>query len=141
MLQEKKEVKEVGSRLFLFLVRLKLGLFEPDLADQFQINISSIFRKLTTWANYLFFFLGSQPIWPTRECIQKYMQHGYLGMYPANKSHNQLYRDICTDTTASASSVKALFILQIKHHNEGADRNTFRWCNSFCVIALHWVTL
>eukprot|EP00795_Rhopilema_esculentum_P008832 gene8832-15315_t len=41
------------DELFLFLVRLKLGLFEQDLADRFQMNISSISRKLTTWANYL----------------------------------------------------------------------------------------
>ncbi|XP_065067591.1 uncharacterized protein LOC135693131 [Rhopilema esculentum] len=73
------------DELFLFLVRLKLGLFEQDLADRFQMNISSISRKLTTWANYLYFLLGSKPIWPTRECIQKYMPHGFRRMYPATR--------------------------------------------------------
>ena len=57
------------DELFLFCVRLKLGVFELDLAQRFELHVASISRKITTWANVLYFFLGNQPIWPTRECI------------------------------------------------------------------------
>ena len=52
---------QVIDELFMFLVRLGLGLFKQDLAHRFQIHISSVSRKITTWCNYLYFMLGSQP--------------------------------------------------------------------------------
>ena len=45
------------DEMFMFLVRLKLGLFEQDLADRFEIHISSVSRKLVTWSNFCIFFL------------------------------------------------------------------------------------
>ena len=52
------------DELFMFLVRIKLGLFQQDLAHRFNLHISSVSRKITTWANYLYFLGGSQTIWP-----------------------------------------------------------------------------
>ena len=46
------------DEFFLFLVRIKLGLFEQDLAHRFNLHISSVSRKITTWANYLYFLGG-----------------------------------------------------------------------------------
>ena len=46
------------DELFLFLVRIGLGLFPQDLADRFSISTSTVSRKITTWANYLYFFLA-----------------------------------------------------------------------------------
>ena len=45
------------DEMFIFLVQLKLGLFELDLADRFEIHISSVSRKLVTWSNFLYFLL------------------------------------------------------------------------------------
>ena len=45
------------DEMFMFLVWLKLGLFEQDLADRFEIHISSVSRKLVTWSNFCIFFL------------------------------------------------------------------------------------
>lgn len=70
------------DELFLFLVRLRLGLFEQDLADRFLIHISSVSRKITTWANYLYFLLGSQPIWPSRQQVNHYMPENFKALYP-----------------------------------------------------------
>ena len=36
------------DELFLLLFRMKLGLFEQDLAQRFNIHISSVSRKITT---------------------------------------------------------------------------------------------
>lgn len=42
-------------------------------------------RKLTTWANYLYFLLGSQPIWPSREDIYAKMPEGFRESYPSTR--------------------------------------------------------
>ena len=73
------------DELFLFCVRLKLGLFELDLAQRFELYVASISRKITTWANFLYFFLGNQPIWPTRECINEYMPDSFKKLYPSTR--------------------------------------------------------
>lgn len=44
------------DELFLFLVRVRMGLFAQDLAHRFDIHVSSVSRKVITWANYLYFF-------------------------------------------------------------------------------------
>ena len=73
------------DELFLFLVRVRLGLFEQDLAHRFQIHISSVSRKITTWANYLYFLLGTQPIWASREQIDECMPQAFRDIYPTTQ--------------------------------------------------------
>lgn len=76
---------QLKDELFLFCVRLKLGLFELDLAQRFGLHVSSVSRKITTWANFLYFFLGNQPIWPTRECINELMPDSFKELYPLTR--------------------------------------------------------
>ena len=76
---------QLKDDLFLFCVRLKLGLFELDLAQRFGLHVSSVSRKITTWANFLYFFLGNQPIWPTRECINELMPDSFKELYPLTR--------------------------------------------------------
>ena len=45
----------VIDELFLFLCRLKCGLMEQDLAVRFNIHISTVSRKIITWANFMYF--------------------------------------------------------------------------------------
>ena len=73
------------DELFLFLVRMKLGLFEQDLAQRFNIHISSVSRKITTWANYMYFLLGSQPIWSSRDDINANMPEKFKKLYPTTR--------------------------------------------------------
>ena len=73
------------DELFLFCVRLRLGLFELDLAQRFELHVATISRKITTWANFLYFFLGNQPIWPTRECINEHMPDSFKKLYPSTR--------------------------------------------------------
>lgn len=73
------------DEFFMFAVRLRLGLFEQDLAHRFRIHISSVSRKLATWSNYLYFFLGSQPIWASREAIDAYMPECFRKFYPSTR--------------------------------------------------------
>ena len=45
--------------LFMFLCILKCGLMEQDLANRFNCHLSTISRKIITWANFLYFAIGS----------------------------------------------------------------------------------
>ena len=73
------------DELFLFLVRIRLGLFPQDLADRFSISTSTVSRKITTWANYLYFFLapsqsgllGSKLMNLCRKLLKTYIHHHY----------------------------------------------------------------
>ena len=70
------------DELFMFLVRIKLNLLEQDIADRFQVNIATISSKIITWANYLYFLLGSQPIWPTMESVEANMPAAFRDSFP-----------------------------------------------------------
>ena len=69
------------DEIFLFLVRLDLGLFEQDLAHHFQIHMSSVSRKVTAWVNYLYYILGGQCIWPSKNEIQNNMPEEFRRLY------------------------------------------------------------
>lgn len=59
------------EQFYLFLHRLPLGSFNQELADKFNISISTVGRVILFWTNFLYFVFGTMPIWPTREKIQK----------------------------------------------------------------------
>ena len=61
------------DQYFLFLNKIKLGSFDVDLADKFGVSASTVSRIVTTWANFLYVVLGSIPLWPTRELIDRNM--------------------------------------------------------------------
>jgi hypothetical protein len=61
------------DQLFLVLCRMKLGLFEKDLAERFKISVATVSRTILTWINLLYVLLGSLPIWLSRKQIDKKM--------------------------------------------------------------------
>lgn len=61
------------DQFFLVLTRLRTGMLEMELADRCNISQSTISRSLIGWLNYLYFFLGSVPIWPSRNDVDKHM--------------------------------------------------------------------
>ena len=46
------------------------------------VHDSTVSRKVITWANYLYFFLGAQPIWPSKEAVQKHLPQEFRVLYP-----------------------------------------------------------
>lgn len=58
------------ARIFLVLVRLRLGLLEQDVADRFEVSCSTVSRIFTTWINFLYLKLKDIPLWPPKEIIQ-----------------------------------------------------------------------
>ena len=64
----KREIEPI-DQLWLFLTRVRLGLFERDLAHRFSVSVSAVSDVFITWANYLYIMLGSVPLWPSRDKI------------------------------------------------------------------------
>ena len=58
------------DEFWLFLTRVRLGLFERDLAFRFSISKSTVSDIVISWGNYLFVMLGSLQIWPSKEVIK-----------------------------------------------------------------------
>ena len=104
--------------MFLFLVRLKLGLFEQDLAHRFQIHMSSVSRKITTWTNYLYFMLGSQKIWPSTSDIMANMPEGFSSLYPTTR--------LIQDCTEIYVQTPTSLLLQSQLHSSYKSNTTLK---------------
>ena len=48
---------------FLVLVRLRLGLFEQDLAYRFAVSQSTVSRIINTWINFIYLQFKQIPLW------------------------------------------------------------------------------
>ena len=55
----------------MWLCKVKLGLFDQDLAVRFNVSISTVSRMTITWSNFLYFTLGCLPLWPSRSQIKE----------------------------------------------------------------------
>ncbi|XP_056123115.1 uncharacterized protein LOC130101424 [Rhinichthys klamathensis goyatoka] len=57
------------DELFMYSCRVAAGLREQVIADIFGVSVATVSRAIITWANYLFFVLGSVPIWMSKQQI------------------------------------------------------------------------
>jgi len=73
------------DQLFLFIIRLRLGLLETDLEVNLNISTSTVSRIILTWANFLYTLLGKVPIWPTTAQIKNSMPEWFKTIYPKTK--------------------------------------------------------
>ena len=64
-----------------FLPRLRLGLFERDLAFTFNISEQVVSDIIITWASFLYLMLGSLPTWPSREKVKQYLPEVFKGEF------------------------------------------------------------
>ena len=58
----KKQSLAIEDQFFMWLCKVKLGLFDQDLAVRFNISISTVSRTIITWSNFLYFTLGCLPL-------------------------------------------------------------------------------
>ena len=73
------------EEFFLVLVRLRLGLFEQDLAYRFGISQSTVSRVINTWINFMFLQFQQVPLWPSRDVVQSYMPQIFKDKYPSTR--------------------------------------------------------
>ena len=60
------------------LCRLRLGLFEEDLADRFGVHPSTVSRIFITWVN-------SCILWPSSAKVQQHMPECFKKKYPTTR--------------------------------------------------------
>ncbi|XP_060911932.1 uncharacterized protein LOC132988510 [Labrus mixtus] len=73
------------DQFFLFLCRVREGASEESLAERFHVSQSTVSRVVTTWANYLFFMLGSLPVWLHRSAVNEMMPQCFKDSYPRTR--------------------------------------------------------
>ena len=69
------------DKFWLFLTRVRLGLFESDLAFRFNISISTVSDIVNTWGNYLSVILSSLTIWPSKGAIKQHLPKVFKGRF------------------------------------------------------------
>ena len=102
------------EQFFLFTCFLKGGLMATDISFRAKISASTTSRMLITWANYLYFVLGSLPIWPAREAVDKHMPDSFKHCF----SRCRVIID-CTEIkcqTPTANVLNSMFYSQYKSH-------------------------
>ncbi|XP_065662625.1 uncharacterized protein LOC136085263 [Hydra vulgaris] len=73
------------NQLFMFLVWLKNGFTILHTSWLFKISKSITSHYLITWTNFPYFSLGSVPIWPSREQVNKFMPESFKMTFPSTR--------------------------------------------------------
>ncbi|XP_028425061.1 uncharacterized protein LOC114549098 [Perca flavescens] len=61
------------DEFLIYCMQVAVGVKEQVIADMFRIRLTAVSRVTITWANYLFFVLGTLPLWPSREKVKAAM--------------------------------------------------------------------
>ena len=73
------------DEFFLLLIRLRLGLFEQDIAYRFDISQSTVSRIIMTWTNLLYHQLKQIPLWPPKALTLSNMPKIFRDKYPSTR--------------------------------------------------------
>lgn len=70
------------EQLFMTLVRLRLGLYETDLAVRFGVSQSTVSRITTTWINLMYHSFKGIERFPPWHIVKKHMPEIFKSNYP-----------------------------------------------------------
>ncbi|XP_064461594.1 uncharacterized protein LOC135371475 [Ornithodoros turicata] len=73
----------VENRLFLVLVKLRLGVFHRHLWHLFGVSVSTVSRIFSTWVDFIYLQLGQLPLWLSRQAVDESMPLAFQDMYPS----------------------------------------------------------
>ncbi|XP_070544930.1 uncharacterized protein [Ptychodera flava] len=65
--------------------RLRLGLFEKDMAERFEISVSTVSRICSKWIDLMYYDLKEIDIWPSRELVDLMMPSCFKEKYPTTR--------------------------------------------------------
>ncbi|KAL1487063.1 hypothetical protein MTO96_008366 [Rhipicephalus appendiculatus] len=114
----RKRKLSTENELFLVLVRLRLGLFEDDLAHRFCIAQSTVFRICTSWINFLYVKLGLLPLWAPRRIVDATMPPEFKEKYSSTQ--------VILDATEIQCEVPSSLSLQSTTYSTYKSSNTFK---------------
>ena len=100
------------------MCRVRLGLFQRDLAHRFSISEATVSRIVVTWANFIYLRLGSIPIWPTKDQVVSSMPKSFKLKYPATR--------VIIDCTEIKCEIPSSLVLQSKSYSNYKSSNTLK---------------
>ena len=106
------------NEFFLVLVRLRLGLFEKDLANRFNISTSTVCRICRTWIRFMYLRFKEIPLWPSRDLVNLYMPKCFKELYPSTR--------VIIDATEIFVETPALPEFQQMTFSSYKNHNTFK---------------
>ncbi|XP_068731089.1 uncharacterized protein [Montipora capricornis] len=74
----------VEDEFLMFLMKLRMGLSNIDLAERFCVSESTVNNVNLTWVNFVYIVIGSLKIWPHRDIIIKHSPEEFIQNYPNN---------------------------------------------------------
>ncbi|KAM4538028.1 uncharacterized protein V3H82_023802 [Fundulus diaphanus] len=120
-----KVTKEAGNtralpaidEFFLFMMHLALGLKQKDLGHRFNVHQATVSRIITTWANFLYFVLGSVCIWMPKERVRAHLPEEF-----------HLFRDtqVILDCTEIRCQTPSSLLLQSEVFSNYKSHCTFK---------------
>ncbi|KAM7286325.1 uncharacterized protein ISCGN_033209 [Ixodes scapularis] len=117
-LRGRKRKLTTENELFLVLVRLRLGLFEADLAHRFSIAQSTVSRICMSWLNFLYAKLSTFPLWAPRETTDAMMPGDFVKKYASTR--------VILDATEVQCEVPTSPSLQSSTYSMYKSANTFK---------------
>ncbi|CAN7981661.1 unnamed protein product [Ixodes pacificus] len=117
-LKGRKRKLSTENELFLVLVRLRLGLFEADLAHRFFIAQSTVSRICKSWMNFLYAKLSVLPLWAPRETVDATMPPEFSEKYASTR--------VILDATEIKCEVPSSLSLQSSTYSSYKSTNTFK---------------
>ncbi|XP_064480407.1 uncharacterized protein LOC135393955 [Ornithodoros turicata] len=106
------------NELFLVLVRLRLGLFEQDLADRFGVSQSTVSRICISWLNFMYLKLLKLPLWQPRSVVNTTMPTAFKEKYATTR--------VILDATEVRCEVASSLALQSSTYSTYKSANTFK---------------
>lgn len=106
------------NEFFMVLVRMRLGLFELDLAHRFDVHVSTVNRICTSWINFMYLKFGYLNIWPDRDAIDKAMPQSFKDKYPKTR--------VIIDATEIKCQMPSSLILHSETYSSYKSHTTFK---------------
>ena len=124
--EEKMNSKKIGRprklspkiQFFLFLCRVRVGLFEEDLAHRFKMSVASVSNLVISWANFIYLRLGSLNIWPSKEMVQQSMPQSFRDSYPSTR--------VIIDASEIKVEMPSSLVLQSQTYSNYKSTNTLK---------------
>ena len=106
------------NQFFLFLCRVRVGLFERDLAYRFNISVGTVSNTIVSWVNFLYLRLGSLSIWPSKEKIVESMPDSFKSKYKETR--------VIIDCTEIKVEMPSSLVLKSQTYSNYKSANTLK---------------
>lgn len=106
------------NQFFLFLCRVRVGLFERDLAYRFNISVGTVSNTIVSWVNFLYLRLGSLSIWPSKEKIVETMPDSFKSKYKETR--------VIIDCTEIKVEMPSSLVLKSQTYSNYKSANTLK---------------